>query len=136
MTEDEKFYLVTPDGKRKGDCKSPPTERRVKNLNAEASRKEETPNASRKVEPVKMGAKWGLKVDGKLFVAPIYRNIRLLNDEFFAIEKLPGQWGIMNLAGKVVVEPQYPKVELVEGDGACMARLQKVNGQWETRKLD
>ena len=88
--------------------------------------------ASRRVEPVKMGTKWGMKVDGKLFVAPIYRNIKPLNDEFFAIEKLPGMWGIINIAGKVVVEPLFAKVELRD---KATAVLLKVNGQQEAKKL-
>ena len=133
MTEEEEYYHVTPDGK--GVKRE---ERRVENQDADASRREENQDAdaARKVEPVKIGSKWGMKVDGKLFVPPIYRNIRKLNDEYFAIEKWPGQWGIINMAGKVVVEPQYPKVELAQIKDAYMARLQKVNGQWETRKLE
>ncbi len=42
-------------------------------------------------------------------------------------------WGIINLAGKVVVEPQYPKIEL---KNKSLAVLYKVNGQQELRKLD
>lgn len=143
MTEDEKYYHVTQDGKRKGDCKSPltgkvgdckspPTERRVKNINADASQKKKAPNVSRKVEPVKMGVKWGMKVDGRLFVPPIYLSIYALNDEYFAIEKWPGQWGISNMAGKVVVEPKYAKVEILADDTVVATT---VAGKRETFRL-
>ncbi len=125
MTENEVYFHVMPNGKKTKvnavEVKS--GERRVKNLKTEP----------RVVEPVKMGTKWGLKADGKLIVAPIYRNILALNEDYFAVEKLPAMWGIINLAGKVVVEPQYPKIEL---RNKSLAVLYKVNGQQELRKLD
>ncbi len=125
MTENEVYFHVMPNGKKTKvnavEVKS--GERRVKNLKTEP----------RVVEPVKMGTKWGLKADGKLIVAPIYRNILALNEDYFAVEKLPAMWGVINLAGKVVVEPQYPKIEL---RNKSLAVLYKVNGQQELRKLD
>ncbi len=128
MTEEGKYYQVMPSGKKRrvrdckslkaevGDSKSPQTE------SAQSSSESLQP-VSRRVEPVKMGAKWGMKVDGKLFVAPIYRSIKALNDEFFAIEKLPGMWGIINIAGKVVVEPKYIKVEIEKDNLALVTTI-------------
>ncbi len=152
MTEEGKYYQVMPNGKKKrvrdfkslkaevGDCKSP----QANTQSLQASLSSQTTSQSletgtnsmssqptnRRVEPVKMGAKWGMKVDGKLFVAPIYRSIKTLNDEFFAIEKLPGMWGVMNIAGKVVVEPKYVKVEIDEDN---LALLTTVTGK--TQKI-
>ncbi len=130
MTENDVCYHVMPNG----------TKTRVNALEVKAlkkqyeRRKENNQQAKpRIVEPVKMGTKWGLKADGKLIVAPIYRNIQSLTEDYFAIEKLPAMWGIINLAGKVVVEPQYPKIEL---KNKSLAVLYKVNGQQELRKLD
>lgn len=130
MTEENVYFHVMQDGTKKKVNAS-----EVKALKENGKKQKEKGQSAepRVVEPVKMGTKWGLKADGKLIVAPIYRNIKSLNEDYFAIEKLPTMWGIINLSGKVVVKPQYPKIEL---RGKSLAVLYKVNGQQELKKLD
>ena len=130
MTEENMYYHVMPNGTKK---KVKASDVNVLKENGEKQKEEGLHAEPRVVEPVKIGTKWGLKADGKLIVAPIYRNIKSLNEDYFAVEKLPTMWGIINLAGKVVVEPQYPKIELRD---KSLAVLYKVNGQQELKKLD
>ena len=130
MTEENMYYHVMPNGTKK---KVKASDVNVLKENGEKQKEEGLHNEPRVVEPVKIGTKWGLKADGKLIVAPIYRNIKSLNEDYFAVEKLPTMWGIVNLAGKVVVEPQYPKIELRD---KSLAVLYKVNGLQELKKLD
>ena len=130
MTEENMYYHVMPNGTKK---KVKASDVNVLRENGEKQKEEGLHAVPRVVEPVKIGTKWGLKADGKLIVAPIYRNIKSLNEDYFAVEKLPTMWGIINLAGKVVVEPQYPKIELRD---KSLAVLYKVNGQQELKKLD
>ena len=130
MTEENMYYHVMPNGTKK---KVKASDVNVLRENGEKQKEEGLHSEPRVVEPVKIGMKWGLKADGKLIVAPIYRNIKSLNEDYFAVEKLPTMWGIINLAGKVVVEPQYPKIELRD---KSLAVLYKVNGQQELKKLD
>ena len=76
--------------------------------------------------PVKIGSKWGLKLDGKLVVVPKYRKIVSLSDRYFAFEDLPMQWGILNASGKVIAQPRYSKITL-QDDG--IAVLESANGK-------
>jgi len=130
MTEENVYYHVMPNCTKK---KVKASDVNVLRENGEKQKEEGLHAVPRVVEPVKIGTKWGLKADGKLIVAPIYRNIKSLNEDYFAVEKLPTMWGIINLAGKVVVEPQYSKIELRD---KSLAVLYKVNGQQELKKLD
>ena len=69
-------------------------------------------------EPFRMGIKWGLKLDGRIVVPPLYRTVRTPVGRYCAVEKNPKQWGIMEVDGKMVVEPKYEEVELYE-DGTA-----------------
>ena len=130
MTEENMYYHVMPNGTKK---KVKASDVNVLRENGKKQKEEGLHAVPRVVEPVKIGTKWGLKADGKLIVAPIYRNIKSLNEDYFAMEKLPTMWGVINLAGKVVVEPQYPKIELRD---KSLVVLYKVNGQQELKRLD
>ena len=87
----------------------------------------------RKLEPCRIGSKWGLQgVDKRVVVPPIYRNIRKENG-FFAFEQLFNHWGVMDSRGKVVIEPKYDKVE-VTAEG--MAILSDVTGKTQIVNLE
>ena len=86
----------------------------------------------RKLEPCRVGSKWGLQgADKRIIIPPIYRNIRQENG-FFAFEQLFNHWGVMDSRGKVVIEPKYDKVK-VTAEG--MAILSDVTGKTQTINL-
>ena len=64
------------------------------------------------VELYQSGKKWGLKVDGKVIVPPLYHRIALPVGAYCAFEQIPRHWGIMTLKGKVIVDAKYEKVEI------------------------
>lgn len=64
------------------------------------------------VELYQAGKKWGLKVDGKVIVPPLYHHIALPVGAYCAFEQIPRHWGIMTLKGKVIVDAKYEKVEI------------------------
>ena len=64
------------------------------------------------VELYQAGKKWGLKVDGKVIVPPLYYHIALPVGAYCAFEQIPRHWGIMTLKGKVIVDAKYEKVEI------------------------
>ena len=58
------------------------------------------------------GKKWGLKVDGKVIVPPLYHHIAQPVGAYCAFEQIPRHWGVMPLKGKVIVDAKYEKVEI------------------------
>ena len=64
------------------------------------------------VELYQAGKKWGLKVDGKVIVPPLYHRIALPVGAYCAFEQIPRHWGVMTLKGKVIVDAKYEKVEI------------------------
>ena len=64
------------------------------------------------VELYQAGKKWGLKVDGKVIVPPLYHHIALPVGAYCAFEQIPRHWGVMTLKGKVIVDAKYEKVEI------------------------
>ena len=64
------------------------------------------------VELYQAGKKWGLKVDGKVIVPPLYHHIALPVGAYCAFEQIPRHWGVMTLNGKVIVDAKYEKVEI------------------------
>ena len=65
------------------------------------------------VELYQAGKKWGLKMDGKVVVPPLYHSISQPVGAYCAFEQMPRHWGIMNLKGKVIVDAKYEKVEVL-----------------------
>lgn len=86
----------------------------------------------RNVVPFQSGRKWGLRLDGRVIVPPIYRSIMEPVGDYCAFEENPHQWGVLMLDGKVVVEAKYSKVEIA-GDGT--AKLTLVQGMEKTVNL-
>ena len=56
------------------------------------------------VELYQAGKKWGVKVDGKVIVPPLYHSIAQPVGAYCAFEQIPQHWGIMTLKGKVIVD--------------------------------
>lgn len=68
------------------------------------------------VEPFQIGNKWGLRKEGRIVVAPIYRMIKQPIGRYCAFEKNPRQWGVMAVDGQIEVEPRYEEV-IIHPDG-------------------
>ncbi len=64
------------------------------------------------VELYQAGKKWGVKVNGKIVVPPVYSKIGKPVGAYCTFEKLPRHWGVMTLKGKVLVDAKYEKVEI------------------------
>ena len=64
------------------------------------------------VELYQVGKKWGVKVDGKVIVPPLYHRIAQPVGAYCAFEQIPQHWGVMTLKGKVIVDAKYEKVEI------------------------
>ena len=64
------------------------------------------------VELYQAGKKWGVKVDGKVIVPPLYCSIAQPVGAYCAFEQIPRHWGVMTLKGKVIVDAKYEKVEI------------------------
>ena len=64
------------------------------------------------VELYQVGKKWGVKVDGKVIVPPLYCSIAQPVGAYCAFEEIPRHWGVMTLKGKVIVDAKYEKVEI------------------------
>ena len=64
------------------------------------------------IEPFSLNNKWGLRLDGRVIVPPIYRSIKEPVGNYCAVEISPRQWGVILLNGQVVIEPKYEAVEI------------------------
>ena len=84
------------------------------------------------VELYQAGKKWGLKVDGKVIVPPLYHHIALPVGAYCAFEQIPRHWGVMTLKGKVIVGAKYEKVEIRDNG---IAVVTGITGKTQTIKL-
>ena len=84
------------------------------------------------VELYQAGKKWGLKLDGKVVVPPLYHSISQPIGAYCAFEQMPRHWGIMNLKGKVIVDAKYEKVEIRDNG---IAVVTGITGKTQTIKL-
>ena len=84
------------------------------------------------VELYQSGKKWGLKVDGKVIVPPLYHSIAQPVGAYCAFEQIPRHWGIMTLKGKVIVDAKYEKVEIRDNG---IAVVTGITGKTQTIKL-
>ena len=75
------------------------------------------------VELYRAGKKWGLKVDGKVIVPPLYHHIALPVGAYCAFEQIPRHWGVMTLNGKVIVDAKYEKVEIRDNGIAVLTGI-------------
>ena len=84
------------------------------------------------VELYQAGKKWGVKVDGKVIVPPLYHSIAQPVGAYCAFEEIPRHWGIMTLKGKVIVDARYEKVEIYDNG---IAMVTNITGKTQTIKL-
>ncbi len=75
------------------------------------------------VEIYQNGRKWGVKMDGKIVVPPIYLQISPPVGAYCAFEQIPRHWGVMTVKGKIVVEPKYEKVEVKDSHTAVVTLI-------------
>ena len=84
------------------------------------------------VELYQAGRKWGVKVDGKVIVPPLYHSIAQPVGAYCAFEQIPRHWGVMTLKGKVIVDAKYEKVEIRDNG---IAVVTGITGKTQTIKL-
>ena len=84
------------------------------------------------VELYQAGKKWGVKVDGKVIVPPLYHSIAQPVGAYCAFEQIPRHWGVMTLKGKVIVDAKYEKVEILDNG---IAVVTGITGKTQTIKL-
>ena len=84
------------------------------------------------VELYQAGKKWGVKVDGKVIVPPIYHSIAQPVGAYCAFEQVPRHWGVMTLKGKVIVDAKYEKVEIRDNG---IAVVTGITGKTQTINL-
>ena len=84
------------------------------------------------VELYQAGKKWGVKVDGKVIVPPLYHSIAQPVGAYCAFEEIPRHWGVMTLKGKVIVDARYEKVEIHDNG---IAMVTNITGKTQTIKL-
>lgn len=84
------------------------------------------------VELYQAGKKWGVKVDGKVVVPPLYHSIAQPVGAYCAFEEIPRHWGVMTLKGKVIVDARYEKVEIRDNG---IAMVTNITGKTQTIKL-
>ena len=84
------------------------------------------------VELYQAGKKWGVKVDGKVIVPPLYHCIAQPVGAYCAFEQIPRHWGVMTLKGKVIVDAKYEKVEIRDNG---IAVVTGITGKTQTIKL-
>ena len=84
------------------------------------------------VELYQAGKKWGVKVDGKVIVPPLYCSIAQPVGAYCAFEEIPRHWGVMTLKGKVIVDAKYEKVEIRDNG---IAVVTGITGKTQTINL-
>ena len=84
------------------------------------------------VELYQAGKKWGVKVDGKVIVPPLYHSIAQPVGAYCAFEEIPRHWGVMTLKGKVIIDAKYEKVEIHDNG---IAVVTGITGKTQTIKL-
>ena len=84
------------------------------------------------VELYQAGKKWGVKVDGKVIVPPLYHSIAQPVGAYCAFEQIPRHWGVMTLKGKVIVDAKYEKVEIHDNG---IAVVTGITGKTQTINL-
>ncbi len=97
-------------------------QRRKKHEKQELQQLRESANAG-EVELYQAGKKWGVKVDGKVVVPPLYHRIEQPVGAYCAFEQMPRHWGIMTLKGKVVIDAKYEKVEICDNGKAVVTNI-------------
>ena len=130
-TGDENFDTVT--ARLKTEAERRAAERKTKEKQDKEKERKDRLERMRTAVPFKSGLKWGLKLDDRIIVPPIYRNMQKPVGNFCAVETSPRQWGVIMLDGKVVIEARYLKVEINDNGTACLTVFP---GKTKTVKLN
>lgn len=125
ILDQEKNYYHVEDGKEKhyigNGLNNGELLLTIKYLKEKAKKKVEHIQAERQerrlmqlqnAEPFRLNNKWGLRIDGRVTVPPIYRSVRPPVGKYCAIEMNYSQWGVVALDGTVMVAPQYADIEI------------------------
>ena len=84
------------------------------------------------IEPYEHLKLWGLKCGDKIIIPAQFRRVKKPVGSYFAFEKYAMQWGVMDIHGKMIVEPKYKDVNINEdgtaeltiyGEGKMIKRL-------------
>ena len=129
-TEEEDFDTVIP--QLKAEAMGRLAERKKEERENDELKRKARLDGLKAAVPFKSGLKWGLQLDGRVVVPPIYSNIKSPVGCYCAVEGNPNQWGIIMVDGKVVVETRYTDVE-IKDDGT--AKLTIIPGKIKTVKL-
>lgn len=62
--------------------------------------------------PFKVGNKWGLRQGQHILVPPRFRSVMSPVGKYCAVEMSPMNWGIIDMDGKMVVQPKYEEVSI------------------------
>ena len=128
-TESENLMVAMPRlGKQVYDMEM---QRRKKQEEQELLQMQEKTEAGH-VELYRAGKKWGVKVDGKVIVPPLYHSIAQPVGAYCAFEQIPRHWGVMTVKGKVIVDAKYEKVEIRDGG---IAVVTDITGKTQTIHL-
>lgn len=119
MDDSEHYYHVGKDGEKE----ERPKEEVIKQMERGNVVKATLKNAKRNVEPVRVGSKWGLKVDGKLIVPPLYKKVMPPEHGYCLVESHPYQWGILSLTGKLLVDTKYTHIQIHDDSTAELTRI-------------
>lgn len=129
-TAEEDFDVVIPH--LKAEAVRRLAERKKEERQKDERKRKERLDGLKAAMPFKSGLKWGLQLDGRVIVPPIYRSIQNPVGNYCVVETNPRQWGIIRLDGKVVVEARYTNVEINENG---TVRLTIIPGKVKTVKL-
>lgn len=129
-TAEEDFDVVIP--RLKAEAVRRLAERKKEERQKDERKRKERLDGLKAAVPFKSGLKWGLQLNGRVIVPPIYRNIKSPVGNYCAVETNTRQWGVIMLDGKVVIEACYTDVE-IKDDGT--AKLTIMPGKIKTVKL-
>lgn len=147
LNQEKKYYHVA-DGKKKRyiGCEGNEEETEklmetVKTIRDRARRKMERIKEEKhkrrlerllNVVPFESNGKWGLRLEEKTIVPPIYHNIKEPVDKYCAVETSTRQWGIIRVDGKVIVDTCYKDIDIKKNG---TARLTISSGKTVKMKL-
>ena len=121
MDDEEHFYFAYPDKSMKGVSQK----KGRALMPSSQSLQDAVENIEREhqVEVRKVGCKFALYVDGKMVVPPLYRKMELAEHGYCKVQVKPQLWGLITLMGKVVVEPDYADVKVIDKQHAITINL-------------
>ena len=127
--KDHTCYHIQTDGKKTKIGSDPNVIDRMEEVIRARMEAEEKEKKRKRLEkyrtatPYQAGLKWGLKVDERIIVPPIYRNVKPPIGKYCAVEKNFSQWGIISIDGTILIDPKYPDVSIEENGTAWLTQV-------------